>query len=51
MTKLQLLIGSLLDFKVIFVMCTNFRLAWLVVYMVGDGWVERWGEAECSEMQ
>ena len=48
MTKF--LVASLLDFKVIFEICTNFRLAWLVVYMVGGGWVVRWGEAEYSEM-
>ena len=34
----------------IFQMCTNFRLAWLGVYMVGSGWVLKWGAAECSEM-
>ena len=34
----------------IFQMCTNFRLAWLEVDMVGGGWVVRWGEAECSAM-
>ena len=34
----------------IFQMCTNFRLAWLGVYMVGSGWVLKWGAAECIEM-
>ena len=34
----------------IFQMCTNFRLAWLEVDVVGGEWVLRWGKAECSAM-